>query len=831
MERIIAKNFNNFKGRDVRSSDLVRDINSSIEFENARIVDEDSCVSREGFHIRGKNSQNKGLYSYVYSDLDTGETLQELISLSDSVYKKVDTTFTITYSGTHTTQTFSHRLNTSTGEYEIILFTKDGLGNEYTNTITSGTGLEAVPGTLADLKVLIELNPDFVVTISGDTTLPAPFLPILVDQTFDSNVYTVTAYNWEEVATLASVTLTDYNTAYAQSYFELASVANVSNCLFIATGYNPLLKYDGQNVYRAGLPIPSAAATTSLGGTGITDTNIKYIYLYKQVDNRGNEIFGVDSDPSAAVSPANQTVTLTLQNVLAASGFNTGCAIVNGLQAGVNTITVDAAHTFKIGDTAYFYNGVSASYVEREITGTAATTITVAGAAVNVADNAVISNNLRIVIYRTTNSGNLYYKVAEIPNNSLAATQTYADALAIASLGTQYFPPTKDRDALEIYPKYLTVHQGLLIASGDPSEPNTWFYSSEESPEYFPAISNFEDVKNTSTGGIRGLGSDQEYLIIGTERSLFVFSGDLAAGSGRLEKINQGNIGFASHNSIVDIGIGIIFLSKTGFYLLQNGYNVLEVGEPINTDFTNLDGRSRTQLPLVKKAVAAYFDETKEYICFIPSETGSGANKYANDSSLTYIFTTDRIAWGLWTKLNMAGGITIYNDNIFFQSSTQDISLNVTGNLWERNTGGVIDDYADHNQPIEFKLGTQWMEDGEPSVFKTWLWIKVYNLLRTLLAASFGLTVALERDYKKGITWANFTLDFGSGTSSIGYALFPWGLSAWGTPSVDARKKKLKSGKAQSLRYVFSNSTLNQKVSISAWETIYTPNYKRELKN
>lgn len=830
MERIIAKNFNNFKGRDVRSSDLVRDINSSIEFENARVVSEDSCVSREGFHIRTQAAHNKGLYTYRYSDLDSGETIEELISLSDHVYKKINTTFTITYSGTHTQQTFSHQLNTSTGAFEITLYTTDGI-SETTNTIASGTGLEAVPGTLADLKTLIELDADFTCVISGDATVPAAFLPILLDQTFSAGVLAVTVYNWEQVSTLANVDLTDYNTAYAQNYFELASVANVNNCLFIATGYNPLLKYDGQNVYRAGLPIPSAVATLSLGGTGITDTSIKYIYLYKQVDNRGNEIFGVDSDPSATVSPANQTVTLTLQNIVAATEFNTGCAIVNGLQAWVTTITVDAAHTFKIGDTAYFYDGVSASYVEREITGTAATTITIAGANVNVADNAVISNNLRIVIYRTTNSGNLYYKVAEIPNNSLSATQTYADSLVTASLGTQYFPPTKDRDPLEIYPKYLAVHQGLLIASGDPSEPNTWFYSSEESPEYFPALSNFEDVKNTSTGGIRGLGSDQEYLIIGTERSLFVFSGDLAAGSGRLEKINQGNVGFASHNSIIDIGIGIIFLSKTGFYLLQNGYNLLEVGEPINTDFTNLDGRSSTQLPLTKKAVATYFDETKEYICFIPSETGSGVNRYANDSSLAYIFTVDRIAWSLWTKLNMAGGLTIYEDNIFFQSSIEDTSLNITGNVWQRNTSGIIEDYSDHHNPIEFKLGTQWMDDGEPSVFKTWLWIKVYNLLRTLLAASFNLTVTLEKDFKKGIAWASFNLDFGSGTSSVGYALFPWGLSAWGTPSVDARKSKLKSGKAQALRYVFTNSTLNQKVAISAWETVYSPNYKRELKN
>ena len=222
-------------------------------------------------------------------------------------------------------------------------------------------------------------------------------------------------------------------------------------------------------MYRAGMPLPATAATLSLGGTGITDTAIKYIYLYKQIDNRGNEVLGVESDPSASVSPANQTITGTFSNIVASQEFNTGCAIVNGVQAGTSIITVDAAHTFKIGDTAYFYDTATSAYVERPITATGATTITISGGVVSVADNAVISNNLRIVIYRSTASGNLYYKVAEIPNNSFSATQTYADSLAIASLGTQYVAPIKNRDPLEIFPKYRCVHQGLVRERG-----HTW---------------------------------------------------------------------------------------------------------------------------------------------------------------------------------------------------------------------------------------------------------------------------------------------------------------------------------------------------------------------
>lgn len=823
-QKQIKKNFNNFRGRDTRSSDLVRDINSAIEFQNARVVQEDSCVSREGFHTRGNEAQYKGLYTYRYSDAESGETIEEQISLSSELYRKKDTTFTISYAGAGTTVTFNHALDITTSTYQVDIEVDDV--NVYSGDV--GTGNEVSPVTLANLKTAIDAVANFSCVISGDTAVPAAFMPILLEDGFTAgapDTYVITVYNWEQMSTLTNADFTEYSNAYVEDYWEQASVVNVNDCLYIAHGYGYLYKYDGQNVYRAGMPVADTDPTASIAGTGFTDTSIKYIYLYKQVDNQGNEIFGVESDASNTVSPADDTVTLTVANILAADEFNTGCAIVNGLQTGVTTITVDASHTFKIGDTAYFYDGVSAAYVERVISAVAATTITIAGANVNVTDNLIISNNLRIVIYRTTNSGNLYYKVAEIPNDSFNATQNYADALAIASLGTQYVAPINDRDPLEIFPKYLCVHQGLLVAAGDPSEPNTWFYSSGEGPEYFPALSNFEDVRNTSGGGIKGLGSDQEFLIIGTNRNLFVFSGDLESGSGRLEKINEGHMGFACHNSIVDIGKGIIFLGRSGFWLIQNGYNLIEIGEPINSDFTNIDGYSDSQLPILKRAVATHFDETDEYICFIPAESGSGSSRCSNTSSVVHVFNIDRNAWGTWTGLNMGGGVTIYDDNIFFQSCREDASLTVTGNLWERNCDGRLEDYADHEIPIDFRLGAQWMDDLEPSVFKVWLWLKVYNLLRNLLAATFTLTVTVERDFQRGLPWFMFDLDFGSGSSSVGYGFFPWGESLWGTPTVDSNKMKLRSGKAQSIRYIFTNAVLNQKVALSAWETEMTAPY------
>lgn len=824
-ERTFIKNFNNFRGRDIRSSDLIRDFDYAIEFENARVVKEDSCVKRPGFNTRGASGQYNGLYTYRYTNSDTGQTIEELISLSDSVFKKSESAFVVTYTGSDPIALLSIRLDTSTQTFKCIII-------EGTVTVLSydiGTGYELIPKSLDDLKTAIDAVTDFSASISGTTTIPAAFLPITLSADLASlpNMQSIVVSEWRKLNTLIDAVFTNYHVNRGVDEWELASCVNINDCLFIATGYEYLHKYDGQNVYRAGLPFAEPVPELELVSTGWTDTNVKYIYLYKQIDNRGNTILGVDSDPSDAVSPSSQSVNVTVPNLVAGSGFNTGGAVVSGDQSGVTTITVNSAHTLKVGDTAYFYDGVTGDYIERLITAKSNTTITIAGAAVDVLTNYVVSNNLRIVIYRTTAGGALYFKVVEVPNNSYLATQVVQDSFAPANLGSQYIPPTKLRDILDFKPRYLCVHQGLLIASGAPNAANAWFFSNGEGPEYFDAEINVEQIKAASGGGVRGLGSDQEHLIIGTNSTLFVVTGDLDGGSARIERL--GNVGFACHNTIVDIGDKLVFLSGTGFWSVQNGFNLEEIGQPINPDFINTLGLSAVQLPQYRRAFAIYFEETREYICFVPAESNSGVDKYINTNAVVHTYDAFHNAWGIWKSLNMGGGLAVYNDNIYFQSKRSDAFFTVTGNLWQRSALGTIDDYADHDQPINFQLGPQWIDAGEPSVYKVFLWFKVYSLLRQTLPATFNLSVSLERDFNRGVTWASFEVLLGGFQTSQGWGFFAWGEAGWGTPEAQASKIKLRSGKAQSLRYLMTNNLLHQKVALSAWETVITAPYNTEL--
>lgn len=837
-ERNILKNFNNFRGRDIRASDLVRDADYAIDFENALVVKEDSCVKRQGFKIRGAKAQYEGLYTYRYADPETGQTIEELISLSENLHRKYAGTFVVSYSGSSTSASLTFRLDTDTGTFKLTL-TEDG---DTVLTADVGTGLEDDFVTMDELAFQISSVANFHASIGDEPigepwNLPAAFLPITITANLASlpNSVTLDIEEWEVMSRDGANIRDNFSTYHSNrgaDEWEFASVVNMNNVLYLATGYEYLHKYDGQNVYRAGLPFadPRAGAAV-VSGPGITDSNFRYIYLYKQVDNRGNIVYGVDSDPTDNISTTDQKVELTLKNIELHSGFNTNCALVDGTQTGVLTIVVDECNTMKVGDTAYFYDDLSAQYVERLVTERTNTSITVEGPAVNVTGGAVISCNLRIVIYRSTAGGNLFYKVVEIPNNCFTPNTAYTDSLATANLGIQYVPPTKLRDLLEIKPRYLCIHQDLLIAAGASNAANNWYFSNGEGPEYFDAEINFEQIKSSFGGGIKGLGSDQEHLILGTERSLFVVTGDIDAGSSRQERISERNIGFASHNSIADIGGRIIFLTSIGFWAIQGGFNLEEVGASINPEFINILGFAEEQKPRLKRAMAVFYEDTNEYICHVPTESGTGVNKYVNENTVTHTFDTFHGAWGKWPGLNLGGGIAVYNNNIYFQDKRADALLGATGNLWERQKTGYVDDYADHHLPIPFKLGTQWMDGGEPSVFKVFLWFKVYNLYRSVLPAPFVLTVAVERDYNKGVTWSQFELAMGGVQSALGWGFPPWGSTEWGAPQAKTAKKKLRSGKAESIRYVITNNALHEKAVVSAWETVVTSPYSTELKD
>jgi hypothetical protein len=274
--------------------------------------------------------------------------------------------------------------------------------------------------------------------INGDDSLPAAFLQIMEPIIIDSNnVFSIDYWYWEQINSTKTPPLPgSANVRYQNSpNFENASTAVFDDVIYIANGWDYPQKYDGQTVYRAGMPEgvrPSATDnTTSTIQPFVTNDVYEYAITYEQIDNRGHIVEGEISPIwQHTVGAATASIDVTVTNIQPNTGWNTNgalavggtasvygpdengfyydlvsltpgftlkigdsayyldetCAQINGSQSSVITITIDAGHGIVPGDLLYFPNSTP-DLLFRSAVSTTATSVTIDGEPVSVSDN------------------------------------------------------------------------------------------------------------------------------------------------------------------------------------------------------------------------------------------------------------------------------------------------------------------------------------------------------------------------------------------------------------------------------------------------------------
>lgn len=320
-DNILVKGFVDFQGIDLTASDLAREPKYATEATNVDYKKSGAMTKRKGF--KGVSVGDFGGYgSAAYSNLDitNGQINEEIVSIDEDAYVLRKHDLTITYTGPNTA-------------YVDLFYSKDDdtfLCNVYDNNVLVlsedlGTVIDQPSFTdIATLITSINALANFSASASGATTVPAAFLNNTRNLILDP-ASTIT-YEYLEVIP----TPTGYSSPFAgaqakinESYFENASFANHRSCLYIATGYDALHKYDGQRLYKAGLPTASIDSVALAGAGAITATNIQYKVVYEYTDAKGNVITGIESDLSAKISPAAQQIDITVDNILDTSGYDT----------------------------------------------------------------------------------------------------------------------------------------------------------------------------------------------------------------------------------------------------------------------------------------------------------------------------------------------------------------------------------------------------------------------------------------------------------------------------------------------------------------------------
>lgn len=825
MSDLIKKQFNNFLGLDLKSSDINRSDDYSSTMRNAQYQKDGDIEKRKGYKANAESKGGFGLFNYDRISPTDGSVNPELLSVNTDLHKRVTSTLNVTYTGSDPTCLLSVFFDITTDEYKCQIL--EGTSLVLDVGIDKGFD-EASPATLESLRVLIDALADFTATITGVTTIPAAFLDVIRTHDLTVSALALDAGGWEKVNSTVTDPFLGSETNKADGDYENVSSVQLANIMYLSNGYNEVQKYDGQTVYRAGLPEPAIPTTALVGGGALTGT-YRHAIRYVQKDAVLNLVEGAISDDSTPdLTPAAQSIDVTLTNIIAGSGFNTNCGIVAGAQVTVNTITVDdgsgGSHTLKSGDTAYFFDSISAGYVERAITSVAATTITIAGAAVTVSDNSVISNNLRIQVYRNQNGGLFKYLSAEIPNDSFNATQVYNDNVTDANLGIQFIEPLVDR-GLPPKGRYLASFNSQLVVGGQIGSEDQINWSDVVNPEYFPIGNNLR-LDTDGREKVTGIGQTNEAFAVFKETSIDILGGEIETNNIRREVLTK-DVGCVAHASIQEVQGRLFFLSDRGVFSIVSGQLPTEESFRIEPEFKQ-EGIATSDRFISKRAVGVNHREDQKYILYLPVESTSGGDVESTSASRIFAFDYFRSAWLEWNAMNMAGGAVIHNNSLYFtERRLSGFTSNVDHILYKQMSTDDAFDYMDHDTPIDFSYGSNWIHLGEPSVFKHLIRLKVHALTSTK-NNSFDLTVKGEKDFIDDFTIFNFPLDLTG--SALGYGISAYGVAPYGDISKQSAKHKINK-KFQSIRLKFENNVGQENVNITGYELDFATPYKLEIKD
>lgn len=837
---VLKKAYMNHFGLDLKSSDLTRPTQYASSMRNAQYKESGGIEKRPGYQAHAASMGGHGLWTYERFNPITGASEREVLAVDQNLYRLKETTLTVTYAGADPTALISFYVDSASSTYkcQVIVGTTELLNFDLGIGFDTGS-----PVTTAQLLTQLNALTDITASATGSTTTPAAFFEIVRTHDLSSSTgsaLSLVARYWEQVNSTVSNPLSAYYAQRNASDAENVSATQIQNTMYFGSGYSDTMKYDGQTFYRAGLP-NVATLTSAVGGAGaITGNNYQHRARYIQYDDSGNIIEGNLKSVATTVNAAAQSIDVTVANVLAGSGFNTNCAIVNGAQVTVNTITVDngsgGSHTMQVGDTAYFFDAVSASYVTRSVTAIGATTITVSGAAVTVADNAVISNNLRIGIYRNKTSAvtpTVHYTVVEVPNNSFAATQVVNDNLADASLGALLIPPVTDRSP-PIKGKYVSQWNGIMMIGGNIEDPLLLAWSDVDGPEYFPSDTNQIYIESGAQDKISGLAPNNEVFTVHGDSSFTVINGDILSGQIRVETKARDS-GCSAHASIQEIDGVLVWLTPQGPRFSQGGQVPQPLGpavDPSNQQaasridpaFDNT-GKQEIEKLKLKRAVGIADRIGQRYIMFVPAESANSGNVYANSNSRIFVYDKTRDSWLEWKNFNSAGGMCLFGDEFFFsERRLSTFSGSISSILYRRHNLDDAWDYADNVAAVDFDYAPQWEALDEPSVLKKFTRLRVFSLEETP-NNSFSLTVDQECNYQIDVSAAQFELDF----SGDGYGVSAYGDAPYGDPSEGKVDHTLNRDRIRSTRTRFSNDTLHENVLITGWELEVATTHRPKL--
>ena len=772
----ITKWYSNFKGLDKRNSPLSSSSQHATEIENALYRKSGAINKRYGYHGKVPSQGGYGLTVFDNVNMLTGAVNQELITLDQNLWKKEEDSFTISYSGTET-PAYSIEVNPDTSNFKLTLYTNGTQVWAY----DLGTGISDT-NPIATLESTLNATTSvtkFSATKTGSGLTSAAFFTPVSITDFSGSSVSLPYYKWTEIQTANSAITNSFTIDTNNSSFENASFASINSVLFIASEGNPLMKYDGSRVYKAGMPKPvTPTLATASGSNGKDHGYYMYRITYQFEDAKGNLIEGTISEPGTDSSDntyvyvsnsSHDTVTVTLPTLADSEGFNTSDP-----------------------------------------------------------------SKLKIRIWRTNHQDSppaagdeftqAFYLLGSVNNGTASFPDTFTDK----SADTEFYSfPSNDPDLPVENCKYVTVHQNMLFLSGNKAKPNTVYYSDILAPEGFPSTDNAFDIDSGLGQVITGISSLSSTFFVFHKNSIHAVTGDVGSDIFKVDLVsNEGGIGCEAFHTIQELKGNLVFLSEKGMYGISRVGELVEISSIISPDFESISKSFN-----FKKAIIFNWVDKELLMLHLPVEQAATGPKLATSTdSEIFIFDYYRQAWLKWSNVDFSGGIVNLNKKIYFSERRRDTSGTLKSVCYRFSDTQNTNDYNDHNKPIKFIYKTNWEIMGQPSIFKKFLRLKLFALTaqENFESETFKIKADIQKNFSTSID-ASITYDFGL-ASAGGWGAFKWGTASWGSPLLEQMKSKLPTGKCKSLRVCFSNSEASQNVLLTGYEMEVAAPYRAEIK-
>lgn len=505
-----------------------------------------------------------------------------------------------------------------------------------------------------------------------------------------------------------------------------------------------ILKYDGNRIYRAGMIEGGFSSFTPGAGSA----TYRYIVTREQTDHRGNIVEG-DPSPISTQENAALNTTCVLTNIQTsgnAGWFNTAAAIVDGNQSSGSTITVDAGHTLRAGDTVSIYDSVTGGIVRRTLTSVTATTLVwAATTSITVIDTMAVSCGLVNKIWRTKDRGVDFYFVIEIPNNPFSGTSTVTDSVADASLAIKYeFPLSGEEHDPPPAANFLCMHQGALIGAGDRQQPNTIIRSMPGYLEYFPASTSSLDIPSSVLGSITAIGSDSDNrLAVFKPNAYYDIEGDLETGALNVRTVHERDYGVISHQSLVRIKDELVGVGALGVVAVKNGELSAVKGLPVRPAFTQAPAAGN-----ITSVVCANDHRNLMLRVYVESEDDVVPAFVADyeETPGSDIFTW--FDWAYAAAVAPVNGVLVSSRDLYNIGSAQFFKeLNLTT---DDTAFPYVLNHSDNAADIEYVMRTTGFHRGSPRQDKRFQTLTLFNYAPLIdplsIDSSFPLTIKTYRN-------------------------------------------------------------------------------------